>query len=147
MKKNIGINELFQITKDTINLHKEYENATEEKILENTEVICNSIDKIIHMLLMSKIRGINGVISNLKLYKEICVEIKGKAGMGIEESDIAGLDLLSERILDKTKERLYPNDEEFVRSRYTMADQLRAYAAERIDQYVEENSLKETLSA
>lgn len=148
MKKTLNTNEVYQITKDTVELYKQLESSDNETVISKTELICNAIDSINPALLMSKIKGVSGVVSNLKLYKTICLGIKEQAirEEKINESEWNGLELLSERILDKLRERLFPNDAEFIKSRYRMADQLCEYASEQIKQYVEDNELKKELS-
>lgn len=131
MKKRVSYSEIYNLTKDVMKLRLKYESLRGDDIAKNCELICNAIDKINKTLTKSMLKGIGGVVNNLKLFASVNREIAEQSngdGTAIPQSLLFALELLDDRITDKLGERLYPENANLIDRRYRMADQLYAQA-------------------
>ncbi|MBE5857624.1 MAG: hypothetical protein E7296_08710 [Lachnospiraceae bacterium] len=131
MKKRVSYSEIYNLTKDVLKLRLKYESLSGDDITKNCELICNAIEKINKTLTKSMLKGIGGVVNNLKLFASINKEISDRCngdGVAAAEDLLFALELLDDRITDKLGERLYPENTNLINSRYKMADQLYAQA-------------------
>ncbi len=150
MKQKVSYSEIYNLISDVLKLRLKYPELKSDEIIENIKLVCNAIDKINRTLTISMIKGIGGVINNLKLYMRINEEIMHKVQNGTSEvpkEDLLVLELLDDRIMDKVRERLYPNDTEFLSGRVGMADQLYSQAKSLFDGAVQSSDLREKLNA